>query len=168
MSYELANLAGYLSSGSASAMIETALQLGTNVGCVLLNVQNMAGSTSVAFSGSWSNVAVLQLKIVMRLEAGATSATASVMISTDGGTTGFLSMNSSATLSGLQVTMYDFTVMGGDNRAIKIIQEITSQSGRTVLASTVTNSAGFINYIRYASSATIGNGQAYLFGFRNA
>lgn len=191
MSYEKENSAGFVSSASASAMIAAALapyltsasasaalstyitsasaSAAINAGsaCQLLGSMPTSGETVLRFSGSWSNIAVLQLKIVMRLQAGATSATSSIAISTDGGATVFLSMDSSATLSALQETMHDFTVMGGNNQQVKFIQGITAQvGGLNKFAATATITLGFVNFIRYGSSATMGAGVAYLYGFK--
>ena len=160
MSYELST---HVTSNSLSA----AFKVGFNSGVALLANTTLLGKTSIAFSGSWSDYAVLQLKIITRLQAGATSATASVAISTDSGATFFLSMNISATMSALQITMHDFTVMGGNNQNLKIIQGITAQSDANRLASTATATLGFINQINYATSATMGGGQAFLYGYRD-
>lgn len=193
MSYEKENSSGFVSSASASAMIAAALApyltsasasaalsayitsvsasaaIALGSACLLLGNMNTSGLTSLAFSGSWSDIAVLQLKIITRLQAGATSATVSIAISTDGGATTFLSMNSSATLSAGQQTMHDFTVMGGNNKLSKIIQEITAQVGSiNKFAATATLSLGFINHIKYGSSATMAGGFAYLYGFKDA
>lgn len=85
----------------------------------------------------------------------------------DGGATVFLSMNSSATLSAAQDTMHDFTVMGGNDKSVKFIQGITAQiGGVNKFAATATTTLGFVNFIRYGASATMGVGVAYLYGFK--
>lgn len=179
MSYEKENSSGFVSSASASAMIAAALApyitsasasaaIAAGSPLVLIGALDPSGLTSFAFSGSWSDYAVLQLKVLVRLQAGATSATVSIAISTDGGSTSFLSMNSSATLSSLQQTMHEFTIMGGNDMAFKVIQELTAQlGGFNKFAATGTGTSGFINHIKYGSSATMGAGFAYLYGYKS-
>lgn len=65
--------------------------------------------------------------------------------------------------------MHDFTVMGGNNKVVKVIQEITAQpGGANKFAATATTTLGFVNHIKYGSSATMGTGFAYLYGFKDA
>jgi hypothetical protein len=76
-------------------------------------------------------------------------------------------MKSSATMSALQETMHDFTIMGGNNNSVKIIQGITAQANDiNKFASTATITSGFVDFIRYGTSATMGVGIAYLYGFK--
>lgn len=168
---------------SVSTMISTALGGGyTNtasfaaitlaskpVGCVLLGYQTLSNVNNFAFSGSWSDYCVLQCRALFRVESG-TSATVSAAIYTDGGTTAFLGLATvSATASTNQIIALEYDVYGGDGRPIKLMQARTNkQTNLQTLAATATANTGFVNAMKFFTSATITAGMAVLYGFRKA
>jgi hypothetical protein len=185
------DLSAYVSSNSLSAAIATdALTVrgaaavsatmsaaavtvaGYPVGCVLLQHQTFGGTTSYSFSGSWSDFAVLQFYAHYRLESGA-AARGNFKIYNDGGTTEFLGLaDISLTLSTGQITAVDCKVYGGDNSPLKtFLFQATKQFAVTTQvydAMTSTLTAGFVNAIRFTSSATMTQGMAVLYGWRKA
>jgi hypothetical protein len=161
MSYELANVADYVTSNSASS----AFQIGLNSGMTLLAHSTFNTVTEVVFSGSWSHIGVLFLNIIYNSGSGS-SVTASVGIGVAGGAT-FLNMEISATSSAGQITMIEIVAMGGDGQGIKALRTMAAQTGKNVLAATVTANSAFTGQIFFKNSATMQNGVAYLYGLRN-
>lgn len=183
------DLSAYVSSNSLSAAVATdALTVrgpasvsatmsaaavtvaGAPVGCVLLQYQTFGGTTTYSFSGSWSDFAVLQFYAHYRLESG-TAARGNFKIYNDGGTTEFLALaDISLTLSTGQITAVDCKMYGGDNSSLKtFLFEATKQFNITTKvydAMTSTLTAGFVNCIRFTSSATMTLGMAVLYGWR--
>lgn len=154
---------------SATASCAAITLAGKPVGCVLLGYQTLSNVNSWSFSGSWSDYAILQARALYRIETG-TSATASAAIYTDGGTTAFLSLRTaSTTQSANQIISVEYHVYGGDGRPIKLL-EVNSrkQTNLQTFAVTATANTGFVNAIKYFSSATITAGMAVLYGFRKA
>lgn len=191
MSYELANPAGFLSSGSASAMIATqlaayvtsnslsaalaayvtsnslsaAFQVGLNSGMTMLGVQNVAGLTTVQFSGSWSHIGVLQMDLIFNCGVGA-AIMGRVQIGNQGGGL-FLGVDLSATASGQETVMIEIKAMGGDGKARKALRVMTARTGSNVFAATTTANTSFVGKIGYDNSATMVTGVAYVYGLRN-
>jgi hypothetical protein len=145
---------------------------GRPIGCVLLEHQTFGGTTSYSFSGSWSDFAVLQFHAHYRVESG-TAARGNFKIYNDGGTTEFLALGDiSLTLSTGQITAVECKMYGGDNSSLKtFLFEATKQFGvntQVYDAMTSTLTAGFVNCIRFTSSATMTLGMAVLYGWRKA
>jgi len=157
----------YVTSNSVSVMIAAAAP--PSPGSVLLGYKTLSNINEIAFSGSWSDYAVLQMYAQYRIESG-TSATASVGVYTDGGTTPFLSLGtSSATASTNQIIALDLKVFGGDGRPIKSLRsDTTKQTNLFNTAITATANTGFVNAIKWRVSATITAGMAVLFGWRKS
>jgi hypothetical protein len=182
-SSNIARYDSYVTSASASAQISTALGgaytataslaavtvAGRPVGSVLLGYQTISNVNNFSFSGSWSDFCVLQLSAAYRIETG-TSATASAAVYTDGGTTPFLGLGSvSSTQSAGQLITVELAVYGGDGRANKLLRVDTAKATNLItMAATATANTGFVNAIKYFTSATMTAGMAALFGWRKA
>lgn len=137
------------------------------IGDVILGYQAITAGNSFAFSGSWSDYAVLQLYAIFRTGSG-TSATSSAAIYTDGGTTPILNLaTASATLSTGQAVVVKLTVLGGNGIGLKSLDVETVKGGNLqTRAATATANTGFVNAIKFFTSATISTGMAVLYGFR--
>jgi hypothetical protein len=141
---------------------------GKNVGLVLLgsisfNARN--GNTSpIAFSGSWSDIAIFELMV--NFGSLAASNTASVAIYTDGGTTPIMSLNV-GTISGAQNYVVARIFNGTAHKSINIQGTVVG----TTVKNGITNTAntGVLNCVKLilgALTPTMSAGQAYLYGWR--
>lgn len=161
-----------LAGGYTGTASFTAVTVGSKpIGAVLLGYQAISGVTSFGFSGSWSDYCVLRMTALFRAEAvGKTSITSSAAIYTDGGTTAFLSLaTASNTMSFAQVVAIDFTVYGGDGQETKVLRvDGSKKTNIATIAVTATANTGFVNAIRYSTSATLTAGMAVLYGWRKA
>lgn len=168
---------------SVSSMISTALGGGYTgtasfaaitlaarpIGSVLLGYQTLSNVNSFGFSGSWSDFCVLECRALFRVESG-TSATTSAAIYTDGGTTPFLNLaTASATASTNQIIALEYQIYGGDGRPVKLMHVRSNrQTNLQTAAATATANTGFVNAMRFFTSATITAGMAVLHGWRKA
>jgi hypothetical protein len=152
----------YVTSNSVSVMIAAAP--GGSPGAVLLGSVSTATTTITRFSGSWSDYAVL-IYTVDYITAG-TSNTASVGISTDGGTSQFLSVNigTASTASSYRISCQ---IANGQGR--KAIQATKYNAALVVHGYTATANTGFINAVQLThggTSNTMAICSATLFGLK--
>lgn len=169
---------------SVSTMISTALGGGytstasfTNitlagrpVGAVLLGYQTLSNVNNFSFSGSWSDFCILECQALYRIESLGASITASAAIYTDGGTTPFLGLATASNTGSFNITVgLNMKVYGGDARPVKVLAIASSNSTSLQrFSSTATATAGYVNAIKYFTSATMTAGMAALYGWRKA
>ena len=157
--------------GAVSATLSAgALTLaGRPVGSVLLSYQTITAGNSFAFSGSWSDFAVLQAYAIFRTGSG-TSVTTSAAIYTDGGTTAILGLaTASNTLSTGQAVALNIRVMGGNGLGLKTLDvEAAKATNLVTRAVTATANTGFVNALKFFVSATVSTGMAVLYGWRSS
>lgn len=141
---------------------------GKEVGLVLLgsisfNARN-GNTTPISFSGSWSDIAILDL--IVNFGSAAVSNTASVAAYTDGGTTPIFSLTV-GTVSGAQNYVVARIFNGTAHKSINIQGTVVG----TTVKNGITNTAntGVLNCVKLfmgALSPTLSAGQAYLYGWR--
>lgn len=138
---------------------------GRSVNTVLLGYQAISNVTSFSFSGSWSDYPILEITAFYQMSG---SATASITMFTDGGTTAFLS-GQSGLLGGTNSVEFFGRFLGGDNRPWKYTRSTWyGANGVTNFATlTSTATAGFLNCIKMVQSRTMSGGMAMLIGYRN-
>jgi hypothetical protein len=176
------DLSAYVSSNSLSAAVATdALTVrgpasvsatmsaaavtvaGRPVGAVLLGYTAIQDVTSIGFSGSWSDFAMLDFQAIYRIS-GASSA--SLAIFTDGGDTPILALTTGSTVAAGTVGA-DGRVLGGNGIAHKHITGTWRPAGSGGTGEhTATANAGFVNCLRFGHSKTMSSGVAVLLGYR--
>lgn len=131
-------------------------------GMVLLGSKSTWPATEIKFSGSWSDYPVLVLTCVVSLDNSGTGRTPTITAYTDGGTTGFLVLNSSLDVISTSAAFVEVRVMGNGS-SVKAIGTFPAGSA------TYTANSGFINAVRMAfnTSPTVSGGVAYLYGWRS-
>lgn len=140
---------------------------GRRAGVVVLAYSAINNVSQIGFSGSWSDISFFELRANYLMSG---TATASIQIFTDGGTSSILALNiPSNVIGGLgpyaEVTASVLGVDGGPRKALTVTGRngtIQAQSDYSV----ITNS-GFINCIRLVQSRSMSSGVAMLIGYRN-
>jgi len=178
------DLSAYVSSNSLSAAVATDVLtvrgtasvsatlsagavtvLGRPLGAVLLGFTSQTNASNLSFSGSWSDIFVMQLYMLV----GATAAaTPTIDFYTDGGTTSILTLRPVTTL-GLNVRAYWDAQLYGANGPIKFATARAFYTGSGVGASdfSATTTAATVNCVRFTITATASIGVFALYGWRN-
>ena len=178
------NLAPYVTSDSLSAAVATdtltvrggasvsatlsagrVTVAGRPVGLVLIGHANQTNVTEVSFSGSWSDFYYLELSVVA---GGIAGGTPTVNIFTDGGTSSILSSSPTPTVGASSRVVWNFKVYGVDNAQSKVITGLSYTPGFSSGNTSATNTAGFVNCIRFTMTATSSFCVATLYGWRKA
>lgn len=176
------NLAPYVTSNSLSAAVVTdALTVrgaasvsatlaasavtvaGFPVATTLLGYQTVDNVTSIGFSGSWSDFGILELRAAYRMSA---TATGSMLVFTDGGTTPILSVQSVTSPVGTNGIEFHGHVLGGNNVLLKRVRGSWFFDASNTNNYSGTATAGFVNCIRLTHSRTLSSGMAMLIGYR--
>lgn len=178
------NLAPYVTSDSLSAAVATdALTVrgtasvsatlsaaavtvaGYPVGAVVLGYQAVNNTQSIAFSGSWSDYPVMELRATYLMSG---TATASLGLFTDGGTTAFFTLQTGANSPyGPNLIEFIGRVMGnGGSQKYANATWFRTTDTTAVGAYSATANSGFINCIKLRQSKTMSSGMAILIGYR--
>jgi hypothetical protein len=176
------NLAPYVTSNSLSAAVATDVLTvrgaasvsatlsagavtvaGRPVGAVVLGYQAINNVTSFSFSGSWSDIAYIEIRASYKMSG---SGSTSIAVFTDGGTTAFLS--GSTAVGDVDAVHFLGQVWGVNGVLSKKIYGSweRASNGSGIGASTFTATTGFINCIRITHHRTVSGGAALAIGYR--
>lgn len=140
---------------------------GRPVSGVVLGYQALNNVTSIAFSGSWSDFPVMEIRATYLMSG---TATASLQLFTDGGGTPFLTFQTGANSPyGPGLIELNGRIMG-NGTAQKFAAATWSRTTDTTAVGnySATANSGFINCVRMLQSRTISAGLAMLIGYRSA
>jgi PhoPQ-activated pathogenicity-related protein len=139
---------------------------GRPVGALLIGTATQANAQSVAYSGSWSDFVMLELRMYVRTSGAGINP---VSVFTDGGTTPVLTLPLQAAMTSGRNYVCTSTIYGGDGNSIKVIDSLARDSNNTYYTSqSVTANAGYINCLRVSLTATASLVISALYGWRNA
>jgi hypothetical protein len=132
---------------------------------VLLGYQTINGGTSYSFSGSWSDIFQIEIRASYQYSG---TATASLAIFSDGGTTPFLTLTSN---SGVGDTTgfikFEGYIWGVNNVPQKYMTGSWQRTSNAVAGdSSFTSTVAFINCIRISHQRTLSSGAAMAIGYR--
>lgn len=178
------NLAPYMTSNSISAAVATdtltvrgtasvsatlsagAVTIaGRRVAAVTLGYSALTNVTQIGFSGSWSDIAYMEFRAAYLISG---SATASLQLFTDGGTTPIVAVTTPTSLgvpgpaTEVNATCYGIAGLPRKSITIGVRYGTVSQGDYTITAN-----SGFINCLRLVQSRTMSSGMAILIGYRN-
>ena len=138
---------------------------GKPVGAVILGYENLTGQTQVGFSGSWSDIAFMEFTAAYLISGSATS---SLQLFTDGGTTPVLSVTTPTSLGVPNGFIeIDGRIVGGNGAARKV-SRLSVRYGATGQSDfSVTANSGVLNCLRFIQSRSMSSGMAVLIGYKS-
>lgn len=138
---------------------------GRPIATVVLGYQTLDGVTSYSFSGSWSDIYIIDIKASYRMSG---TTTASLAIFSDGGVTPFLSFDSNTPVGDTTgFIKFEGTVWGVGNVPQKYSTgtwQITTNAATG--DSTYTSTVAVVNCIRITHGRTLSSGAAIAIGYR--
>jgi hypothetical protein len=152
---------------SATLSVGAVTVVGKSLNQVILGYQAIENVTSYSFSGSWSDIVFLEIRASYRSSG---TASASIAVFTDGGTTPFLSAQSVVTVGDPTFLTFEGEVWGVNNTAQKQLLAVwrRASSGATSSDISFTATAGFINCVRVTHGRTLSSGTAIAIGWRTS
>lgn len=140
---------------------------GRPVGAVMLGYQALNNVSSVGFSGSWSDFAMLECRISYR---AGSAGTATINVFTDGGTSAIMSAAFVPVASGAGIYSLDWNTWGGNGRGSPFTYYViySAGTGASSGGTTATANTSFVNCVRFTQSVTMSSGMAVLIGWRTS